>query len=237
MTDLRLAPKPTVAGGNGACPNTAEVFEGLLPDAHKGLARSLFALRRGPVRYSCGQTIVIQGDASEYISLVISGVVRSFRSFQDGRRGIVSFYLPTEFFGLTNQPRHLLTAEAAADANILFFKRAALVALAERESRIANFLLMTTQLELQRMQEHSLLINRDAKGRLASFLIDLSERIGTQTWLDLPMSHLDIADHLGLTIETLSRIITQMENSGAIVRGRSRRLFLNNRQALTRMAN
>jgi CRP/FNR family nitrogen fixation transcriptional regulator len=106
-----------------------------------------------------------------------------------------------------------------------------LVSLAERESRIANFLLMTTQLELRRMQEHSLLVSRDAKGRLASFLIDLSERMGTQTWLDLPMSHLDIADPLGLTIETLSRIITQMENSGVIVRGRSRRLFLNNRQA------
>jgi DNA-binding MarR family transcriptional regulator len=104
--------------------------------------------------------------------------------------------------------------------------------------RIANFLLMTTQIELRRMQEHSLLISRDAKGRLASFLIDLSERMGTQTWLDLPMSHLDIADHLGLTIETLSRIINQMENSGVIVRGRSvHRLFLNNRQALTRMAN
>jgi CRP-like cAMP-binding protein len=168
------------------CPSTAEVFEGLIPDACKSLARNLFALRRGPIRYSRGRTIFVEGDASEYIFLVISGVVRSFRSFQDGRRGIVTFYLPTEFFGLTNQPTHLLTAEAAADANILFFKRAALVSLAERESRIANFLLMTTQIELRRIQEHSLLISRDAKGRLASFLIDLSKRMGTQTWLDLP---------------------------------------------------
>ena len=180
---------------------------------------------------------MVEGEASEYIFLVISGVVRSFRSFQNGTRSIVSFYFPTEFFGLSNHPTHLLTAEAATDANVLFFKRSALVSVAKRESRIANFLLTTTLTELQRTQEYSLLISRDAKGRVASFLIDLSKRMRAQNCLDLPMSHQDIADHLGLTIETLSRVITQMENSGLIVRGRSRGdLILNNRHALVRMA-
>jgi CRP/FNR family nitrogen fixation transcriptional regulator len=107
---------------------------------------------------------------------------------------------------------------------------------AKRESRIANFLLTTTLTELQRTQEYSLLISRDAKGRVASFLIDLSKRIRMQACLDLPMSHQDIADHLGMTIETLSRTITQMENSGLIVRGRSHHdLILNDREALARM--
>jgi CRP/FNR family transcriptional regulator, nitrogen fixation regulation protein len=110
--------------------------------------------------------------------------------------------------------------------------------MAKRESRIADFLLTGTLIELRRTQEHSLLISRDAKCRFASFLIDLSNRTRTQTWLDLPMSHQDIADHLGLTIETLSRVITQMENSGLIVRGRSPRdLILKDRNALARMAN
>ena len=115
---------------------------------------------------------------------------------------------------MTDHPTHLLTAEAAADANILFFKRAALFSMAKRESRIANFLLTTTLTELRRTQEHSLLLSRDAKCRVACFLIEFSKRMGTQTCLDLPMSHQDIADHLGLTIETISRVITQMENSG-----------------------
>jgi CRP/FNR family nitrogen fixation transcriptional regulator len=239
MTDFTLAATPAAAGLIPECayPSTAEAFEGLVRDEYKSLARTIFALRRGPIRYSRDQTIVIEGDPTEDISLVISGVVRSFRSFQDGTRSIVAFYFPTEFFGLTNHPTHLLTAEAAADANILFFKRSALVSMANRESRIANFLLTATLTELRRTQEHSLLISRDAKCRVASFLIDLSNRMGSQTWLDLMMSHLDIADHLGLTIETLSRVITRMENSGLIVRGRSRReLILNNRQALVRMA-
>ncbi|MFZ0982469.1 MAG: helix-turn-helix domain-containing protein [Pseudolabrys sp.] len=200
------------------------------------MARTIFALRRGPVRHSRDQTIVVEGDASDYIFLVISGVVRSFRSFQNGTRSIVSFYLPTEFFGLTNHPTNLLTAEAVTDANILFFKRSALFSMAKRESQIADFLLTTTLTELRRTQKYSLQISRSAKGRVASFLVDLSKRMRTQTCLDLPMSHKDIADHLGMTIETLSRIITQMENSGVIARGRSHDLILNNLQALAQMA-
>src|SRR5262245_42350456 len=238
MTDFTLAATPAAAGLIPECayPSTAEAFEGLIGDEFKSLARIIFALRRGPIRYSRDRTIVIEGEPSEYIFLVISGVVRSFRSFQNGTRSIVDFYLPTEFFGLTNHPTHLLTAEAAADANILFFKRSALVSMANRESRIANFLLTATLTELQRTQEHSLLISRDAKCRVASFLIGLSKRMGTQTSLDLPMSHQDIADHLGLTIETLSRVITQLENSGLIARGRpSRDLILKDRRALARM--
>jgi CRP/FNR family transcriptional regulator, nitrogen fixation regulation protein len=240
MTDFTFAETPAAVRLIPECtyPSTAEAFEGLIRDEDKSLARTIFALRRGPIRYSRDQTIVIEDEPSEYIFLVISGVVRSFRSFQNGTRSIVTFYLPTELFGLTSHPTHSLTAEAAADANILFFKRSALFSMATHESRIAKFLLTATLTEVQRTQEHSLLISRDAKCRVASFLIDLSKRTRTQTCLDVPMSHQDIADHLGLTIETVSRVITQMENSGLIARGRSSRdLILKDRRALVRMAN
>ena len=236
MASMTVADTPEAVVSECAFRSTTQAFEGLLPDEHKSLARSIFALRRGPVRHSRDQTIVVEGDASDYIFLVISGVVRSFRSFQNGTRSIVSFYLPTEFFGLTNHPTHLLTAEAVTDANILFFKRSALFSMAKRESQIADFLLTTTLTELRRTQKYSLKISKSAKGRVASFLVDLSKRMRTQTCLDLPMSHKDIADHLGMTIETLSRIITQMENSGVIARGRSHDLILNNLQALAQMA-
>ena len=237
MANLTFADTPEAVLSECASPSTAQAFEGLLRDEHKSLARSIFALRRGPVRYSRDQTILIEGETSEYIFLVISGAVRSFRSFQSGSRSIVTFYFPTEFFGLADHRTHLLTMEASADANILFFKRSALFSMAKRESQIADFLLTTTLAEIRRTQEHTLLISRAAKSRVASFLIDLSKRIRTQNLLDLPMSHQDIADHLGLTIETISRMITQMERSGLITRGRSYcDLILNNRQALARMA-
>src|SRR5262245_35471145 len=114
MTEFRQA-DPSAAALISECayPSTAEAFEGLIGDKYKSLARTIFALRRGPIRYSRDQTIVIEGEPSEYIFLVISGVVRSFRSFQNSNRSIVAFYLPTEFFGLTNHPTHLLAAEAA----------------------------------------------------------------------------------------------------------------------------
>jgi CRP-like cAMP-binding protein len=158
MKDLKLADIPAAAGliFAGASPSTTEAFAGLIGDEYQSLAPTFFALRRGPIRYSRNQTIVIEDEASEYIFLVISGVVRSFRLFENGTCSIVSFYFPTEFFGLTNHPTHLLTAEAAADANILFFKRSALVSMAMRESRIANFLLMATLNELSaRKNTHS----------------------------------------------------------------------------------
>jgi CRP/FNR family transcriptional regulator, nitrogen fixation regulation protein len=218
MTDFTRADTPAATGLISECtsPSTAEAFEGLISDEHKSLARTIFGLRRGPIRYSRDQTIVIEGEPSEYIFLVISGVVRSFRSFQNGTRSIVSFYLPTELFGLTNHPTHSLTAEAATDANILSFKRSALVSVAKRENQIANFLLSATLTELRRTQEHSLLICRDAKGRLASFLIDLSKRMRTQTCLDLPMSHQDIADHLGLTIDSIAQLSGTVQSTMAV---------------------
>ncbi|MFZ0028060.1 MAG: cyclic nucleotide-binding domain-containing protein, partial [Pseudolabrys sp.] len=168
MINLAFPHTPAAAGlGPGrASPSTTQAFEGLIRDEYKSLARTIFALRRGPVRHSRDQTIVVEGDASDYIFLVISGVVRSFRSFQNGTRSIVSFYLPTEFFGLTNHPTHLLTAEAVTDANILFFKRSALFSMAKRESQIADFLLTTTLTELRRTQKYSLQISRSAKGRV-----------------------------------------------------------------------
>jgi len=92
--------------------------------------------------------------------------------------------------------------------------------------------------ELARAQEHVLLMSKSAKCRAATFLTDLWVRLGKAQYLDVPMSHQDIADYLGLTIETLSRTITVMERSGLIVRVASqRRLLLQNHFGLRRVMN
>src|SRR5262249_36978999 len=128
-------------------------------------------------------------------------------------------------FGWTDLS-HSLTAEAAANTMVLFIKRSALFSLASREERVARFLLAATMKELRRTQEHALLISKTAKCRVTRFLIDLWERSGKIKYLDLPMSHQDIADHLGLTIETISRTLTGMERSGLISRVTPRTLML-----------
>ena len=120
---------------------------------------------------------------------------------------------------------------------MLFFKRSALLAAALRDGRIATYLLATTTNELRRAQEHSLLLSRLAECRVATFLMDLSKRMGNTNYLDLPMAHCDIASHLGLEIETLSRSITALEKSGSIARvGGRRALFLRDRASLERMS-
>lgn len=209
----------------------------ILEDGHKLAQRAVLAVRRGPIRYRRNSTIVCEGDPADYVFMAVDGIVRRCKAFQNGTRAIVAFHTPGEFFGWTDEAQHALSIEAATDAMILFFKRSALLAIAAREQKVASFLLTASTGELRRIQEHSLRINRSAKCRVASFLLDLSARIHETAEIDLPMSHQDIADHLGLSIETVSRTITELERACLIERASARTIVLTNRAALIRLLN
>src|SRR5262245_2045214 len=207
----------------------------ILEDSHKLAQRAVLAVRRGPIRYRRNSTIVCEGDPADYIFMVVDGIVRRCKTFQNGTRAIVAFHTPGELFGWTDEVKHVLSTEAATDALVLFFKRSALLSVATRDQKVANFLLTSTTSELRRIQAHSLLINRSAKCRVASFLLDLSNRVNEISDVDLPMSHQDIADHLGLSIETVSRTITELEHACLIERASARTIVLRNRAALARL--
>ena len=214
-----------------------DVSKALLHNCQQQTAmNSILALRRGPIRYRRNAMIVCEGDPTDYILLVVKGVIRSCKTYRDGSRGIVAFHFPGELFGWSGDLTHSLSAEAATDTLVLFLKRSALLAAAIRDGRIATYLLAATTNELRRVQEHSLLLSRLAECRVATFLIDLSMRMGNADYLDLPMSHGDIASHLGLKQETLSRSITALEKSGSIARASHRTLLLRNRASLERMS-
>src|SRR6476619_2910980 len=198
------------------------------------LQRKLSALQRGPVRFYQNNVIALNEDVADYLMFVVSGVVRSCKICKSGSRSVVSFYLPGDFVGWVDA-KLSLSIEAATDTELLFIKRKGLLSLASRDARIANILLRATTNELARAQEHVLLMNKSAKCRAATFLTDLWVRLGKAQYLDVPMSHQDIADYLGLTIETLSRNITVMERSGLITRVPSRRLILQNHFGLRRV--
>ena len=209
----------------------------LLEDSQKLAKRAILSVRRGPIRYHRNSSIVCEGDPADYVFMVVDGIVRRCKTFQNGARAIVAFHTPGELFGWTDELKHALSIEAATDALVLFFKRSALISVAAREQKVADFLLTSTTGELRRIQEHSLLINRSAKCRVASFLLDLSARIDEMSDLDLPMSHQDIADHLGLSIETVSRTITELEQASLIERVSARTIVLKKRAALARLLN
>jgi len=199
--------------------------------------RALCALRRGPVRYHRNNVIVCEGDPTDYMFLVVSGTVRTCRTYETGTRSIIAFYLPGDLLGWTNAAKHSLSVEAATDAIILFLKRSVLLSVASQERGFANSLLAATTNELLRTQEHAMMISRSAQCRVAKFLTDLWMRLGKTTCLDIPMSHQDIADHLGLTIETVSRVITNLERAGLVRRVSPQKLILQNQLALRHMLN
>ena len=129
-----------------------------------------------------------------------------------------------------------IVAEALTDSVVIVAKRNALVTLASRDAELARELWTHTAGELQRAQDHLLLLGRKkAQERVATFLLDMAGRRQSDIIVDLPMSRQDIADYLGLTIETVSRTLTRLEGDAAIEIPTSRRIVLRDKRALGRL--
>jgi CRP/FNR family nitrogen fixation transcriptional regulator len=186
--------------------------------------------------YARNVEIFGEGEPAEYIYEVVSGAVRSCRVMDDGRRQVTAFHLPGEVFGLDIGQEHRFSAEAITDTVIMIVKRTAIVSLAGRDGEIARDLWTLTAQELHRVQDHMLVLGcMSAKERVASFLLEMARRGSSANEVELPMSRQDIADYLGLTIETVSRIMTQLEHDATIGLPTSRRIVLRNRAALSRL--
>jgi len=174
-----------------------------------------------------------ENEPADYLYKVVSGTVRTYKILSDGRRQVSGFYLPGDIFGLEFTDEHTLSAETISDTKVLVVKRSALKALANRDSLVAQQLFALTGRELHRVQDRILLLIKNARERVASFLLEMAERASENNTIELPMSRQDIADYLGLTIETVSRTLTSLETASAIeVSACSRRIVLRNRDAL-----
>jgi len=165
----------------------------------------------------------------------VSGTVRTYKTLLDGRRQIGAFYLPGDVFGLECGDQHTASAEAVTDAKVIVVKRKSLFALAQRDAEVARDLWTITSVELQRAQDHMLALVKTAEERVAGFLLEMADRASAKNQIELPMSRQDIADYLGLTIETVSRTMTHLENTAAIELPSSRRVVLRNRATLGRL--
>jgi len=176
-----------------------------------------------------------ENEPADYVYRVISGSVRTYKILSDGRRQVGGFYLPGDIFGLEFAEEHTFSAEAIADAKVVVVKRSAIAALAGRDPAIGRELFALTGRELRRVQDRVLLLVKSAQERVASFLLEMAERASAGNTIELPMSRQDIADYLGLTIETVSRTLTGLESATTIEVPTSRRIVLRNRSALSRL--
>jgi CRP/FNR family nitrogen fixation transcriptional regulator len=185
------------------------------------------------MRFERNEEIFAEEEEADFIYKVISGAVRDVRILSDGRRQIGAFHLVGDVFGLECGETHLYSAEAVVDCEIALVRRSVLDKAAEADAATARKLWGLTARDLQTLQDHMLLLGRKtALERVASFLIRLSSRALASAALDLPMSRSDIADYLGLTIETVSRTFTQLERDGTISIPSSRHILLHDRLAL-----
>lgn len=189
------------------------------------------------VTMSFERNVEIYGESepSEYVYKVLTGAVRTYKVLNDGRRQISAFYLPGDIFGLESGEEHGSSAEAVIDTTVALVRRSLVLKSAEQNPNTARKLWATTAAELTRSQNHALLLIKSAQERLAAFLLEMSERVIAKGAVELPMSRQDIADYLGLTIETVSRTLTQFAGASTIELVASRRIVLRNRSALSRL--
>jgi len=175
-----------------------------------------------------------ENEPAEYLYKVVSGTVRTYKVLVDGRRQIGAFHLPGDIFGFETEDVHTFSAEAITECKITVIKRSAVMALAARDNEVARQMWTLTARELARVREHSLMLIKSAEERVAGFL-EMADRAPGGGAVELPMSRQDIADYLGLTIETVSRTLKHLEDAAAIEVPKRRRILLRNRSALRRL--
>jgi CRP/FNR family nitrogen fixation transcriptional regulator len=163
-------------------------------------------------KYSRGTEIYGEAEPADYIYQVIEGAVRSHKLLSDGRRQIGSFHLIGDIFGLENGCFHRFTTEAIVDTRVRLVKRESLERVASTDSAIVRSMLSMTTDNLQHAENHMLLLGRKTSlERVAAFLLEMHRRLSPAGVIALPMSRRDIADYLGLTIETVSRALTALK--------------------------
>ena len=177
------------------------------------------ALRCDKLTVKKGERIYAEGEKPAFVYKVLAGAVRGLKLLPDGRRQIVVFHLPGDVFGLDETgSRRSMAKEAVTQTELLVVKRRAVEHLAMRDTWIGRQLRRLLARNLEQAREHILLLGRKtATERVRDFLAEMDRRLPAEVDR-LPMSRLDIADYLGVTIETVSRTISQLKAEGVVVR-------------------
>lgn len=184
-----------------------------------------------PFAYLREEEVHGEGEAAEFVYRVLDGGVRTHRVLSDGRRQITGFHLPGDLFGFEQGRTHRHTAEALCEVRVLIFKRRQIERIAAQRVDVACRLWGVATDSLRLAEDLVLLLGRrSALERVAAFLLEIDRRLGRPGHFDLPMTRRDIADYLGLTLETVSRTVSQLESERALLRSGTRSVTLQRRR-------
>lgn len=186
-----------------------------------------------------GQEIYAEGDTARYCYKLLSGSIRLVKLMSDGQRQICEFLVPGDLLGFESQDEHYFSAEAVTDVVLMRYSRRTTEQLISENSAAASFVRSLTSASLQGAYERMVLLcHKSAQERVAWFLLEMAERskAGEGDCVDLPMSRSDIADYLGMVIETVSRVLTQLKQRGVIVMKSVNKIALVDREKLEDIA-
>jgi CRP/FNR family nitrogen fixation transcriptional regulator len=189
--------------------------------------------------YRRGETIFAEGEPADRVYKIMVGTVRLCRYTPSGRRHITDFVLAGDLLGFSECANQPMTAEAVEDVTLISYPRSCIDRLAAYNPDIRAHLVSHLSENLLEAQNHLFVLGcQTAKERLASFLVRLADRIDLTPGetLDLPMGRQDIADHLGMTIETVCRTISMFKNEGIVSVPGAHELVLRNMSALRTLA-
>lgn len=173
--------------------------------------------------FAARESIALQGEPSDLVYNVTSGMVRVYSLLPDGRRQIVGFLLPGDFFGLALGDRFAFCADAVIPSTACCFRRTAFDAFLDRAPHLMRRLHQAAAHEMSVAHQHMVLLGRErAEKRVLLFLLSLRRRWArvcgrASVTVQLPMGRADIGDYLGLTIETVSRTLNQLARDRVIL--------------------
>jgi len=191
------------------------------------------------VNFARGKTIFNDGEDSEYSYKVIEGAVRLSKVMLDGRRQIAEFALPGDMFGFEYGDAYALTAEAVTPVVVVRYHRTHIERLGDEFADIREELIAHLRHGWRSARAHLVMLGRQtAKERVAAFLISLAAHRGVKPGqrLELPMGRQDIADYLGLTIETVCRTLTEFKGSQTICIPDRHHVVISDMEALESLA-
>jgi CRP/FNR family transcriptional regulator, anaerobic regulatory protein len=188
-------------------------------------------------RFPAGAAIFWEGDEARQIFDVLEGVLRVCRIMSDGRRAIIGFIYPGDVMGVSFQSRYLFTAEAVTEVKVRRFARGRFFAMINESPALRPQLFAILCDEMSAAQDQMLLLGRkSAEERVVSFLLAIHRKRAADDEIELPMSRQDMADYLGLTIETVSRMMTSLARRGLIAAGARHAVTLRKLKALREIA-
>jgi CRP/FNR family nitrogen fixation transcriptional regulator len=180
-----------------------------------------------PMTFARNAEICGEAEPSGSIYMVVSGMVRISKLLPDGRRQISAFHTPGDLFGFEPDEVRHFSAEAVVQTKVVAFKWQSLITASVRSGAFIRELLHVTMKGLRHTQEQLLLLGRkNALERVAAFLLEMAERSGKTGVVELAMARHDIADYLGLTLETVSRMFAELKALGVIGLDGARRVHV-----------